>query len=83
MGPMEFFISTSIQTEGLDTMGVGAESGAAVVNEASLTGESVPQMKEKLSTADEVDKTKKLDMNGADRVHMRTPGMVCLTCAGK
>ena len=35
---MKFFISTSIQTEGLKTMGVGAESGAAVVNVIKAAG---------------------------------------------
>ena len=43
--------------------------GAAVVNEASLTGESVPQMKEQLPTVDQADATKRLDVNGGDRVH--------------
>lgn len=38
LGPMKFFISTSIQTEGLNTMGVGVESGAAVLNVAKAAG---------------------------------------------
>jgi cation-transporting ATPase 13A1 len=38
--------------------------GSAVVNEASLTGESVPQMKEGVETED-----RPLDISGRDRVH--------------
>lgn len=40
-------------------------SGSAVVNEASLTGESVPQMKDAVDT----DRTDVLDMQGRDRIH--------------
>lgn len=56
--------------------------GSAVVNEASLTGESVPQMKEALTAADasasggnqdEVD-VERLDMNGAHRTSVLFSG---------
>ena len=45
--------------------------GAAVVNEATLTGESVPQMKDALRcSADETaERERALDINGRDRVH--------------
>ena len=42
--------------------------GAAVVNEATLTGESVPQMKDALA-ADAIRDNTKFDLNGAHRVH--------------
>ncbi|KAJ1633267.1 hypothetical protein T492DRAFT_550576 [Pavlovales sp. CCMP2436] len=42
--------------------------GTAVVNEASLTGESVPQMKDRL-TVDAQSASLPLEMNGRDRVH--------------
>jgi cation-transporting ATPase 13A1 len=44
-------------------------SGSAVVNEASLTGESVPQMKDGLSYSDESEEMRCLDIEGRDRVH--------------
>jgi cation-transporting ATPase 13A1 len=54
--------------------------GSAVVNEASLTGESVPQMKEALAAADasgsnrdEVD-SERLDMNGVHRTSVLFSG---------
>ena len=40
-------------------------AGSAVVNEASLTGESVPQMKDCVDT----DRQDILDINGRDRIH--------------
>lgn len=48
--------------------------GSAVINEASLTGESVPQMKDALTAAstgetDEKGEDPVLDMNGMHRVH--------------
>jgi len=45
--------------------------GSAVVNEASLTGESVPQMKDQVP-ADATERA--LDMNGRDRVHAMFAG---------
>ena len=47
-------------------------SGSAVVNEASLTGESVPQMKECINP--EVSKDQPLDMNGVHKVHVLYSG---------
>jgi cation-transporting ATPase 13A1 len=45
--------------------------GAAVVNEASLTGESVPQMKDRLTIrpGDAAAARRALELDGADRVH--------------
>jgi cation-transporting ATPase 13A1 len=51
-------------------------SGSAVVNEASLTGESVPQMKSPVTEED--DKSRALDINGADRVHLLYSGTTLL-----
>eukprot|EP00927_Polykrikos_kofoidii_P048772 TRINITY_DN42987_c0_g1_i1.p1 TRINITY_DN42987_c0_g1~~TRINITY_DN42987_c0_g1_i1.p1 ORF type:complete len:1564 (-),score=312.27 TRINITY_DN42987_c0_g1_i1:135-4268(-) len=45
--------------------------GEAVVNEASLTGESVPQMKESLLLEDE---SRKLDIEGVDLIHTLSSG---------
>lgn len=68
--------------------------GAAVVNEASLTGESVPQMKEALALALSADKhanthaqskdkdEEKLDMHGAHRVHVLFSGCTLVTVTG-
>ena len=47
-------------------------SGSAVVNEASLTGESVPQMKENVNP--EVTKDELLDMNSLHKVHVLYSG---------
>lgn len=41
-------------------------SGSAIVNEATLTGESIPQMKDALA---EKDTDRNLDVDGADRIH--------------
>ena len=55
--------------------------GSSVVNEASLTGESVPQMKDRLaaegSSSDSKDKT--LDLQGRDRVHVMFAGTTLVT----
>ena len=61
--------------------------GSAVVNEASLTGESVPQMKDRLSTsgggaasdAVTADETKQLELMGRDRVHVMFAGTILVT----
>eukprot|EP00928_Gymnodinium_smaydae_P014577 TRINITY_DN15366_c1_g1_i1.p1 TRINITY_DN15366_c1_g1~~TRINITY_DN15366_c1_g1_i1.p1 ORF type:complete len:1530 (-),score=419.39 TRINITY_DN15366_c1_g1_i1:49-4638(-) len=45
--------------------------GEAIVNEASLTGESVPQMKEALILENE---GRKLDMEGSDVIHLLSSG---------
>eukprot|EP00750_Incisomonas_marina_P025782 INCI5672.1.p1 GENE.INCI5672.1~~INCI5672.1.p1 ORF type:complete len:1383 (-),score=266.40 INCI5672.1:151-4299(-) len=47
--------------------------GSAVVNEATLTGESVPQMKDAASADYSADK-KPLDIDGVDRVHVLFSG---------
>ncbi len=47
-------------------------SGTAVVNEASLTGESVPQMKDQLDASGDI--RRPLDINGQDRVHVLFSG---------
>ena len=47
-------------------------AGSAVVNEASLTGESVPQMKEHINP--EVSKDEALDMSGLHKVHVLYSG---------
>eukprot|EP00038_Savillea_parva_P008274 m.175862 g.175862 ORF g.175862 m.175862 type:complete len:1518 (-) comp14065_c0_seq1:304-4857(-) len=46
--------------------------GSAVANEATLTGESVPQMKDALAHQDNLNR--KFDMTGADRVHVLFSG---------
>jgi len=57
--------------------------GSAVVNEASLTGESVPQMKDalKYEGGDEEEEMRPLDLEGRDRVHTLYSGtnLVALT----
>ena len=47
-------------------------SGSAVVNEAILTGESQPLVKESIATKDEVDH--QLDINGPHKVHILHSG---------
>eukprot|EP00667_Euglena_gracilis_P000330 EG_transcript_331 len=49
-------------------------AGSAVVNEATLTGESVPQMKDALHTEDPAELARPLDVNGMDRVHVLFSG---------
>uniref|UniRef100_A0A7S1J4X1 P-type ATPase A domain-containing protein n=1 Tax=Eutreptiella gymnastica TaxID=73025 RepID=A0A7S1J4X1_9EUGL len=48
--------------------------GSAVVNEATLTGESVPQMKDALSMDEGAEADRPLDLNGRDRVHVLFSG---------
>lgn len=48
--------------------------GNAVVNEASLTGESVPQLKDEIDTSDDDDISRILDMTGRDRIHILFSG---------
>lgn len=43
--------------------------GSAVVNEASLTGESVPQMKDACTYSDVTEEMRSLDIEGRDKVH--------------
>ena len=52
--------------------------GSSVVNEASLTGESVPQMKDRLAADGTVDE-RPLDISGADRVHTMFAGTSLVT----
>ena len=52
--------------------------GASVVNEASLTGESVPQMKDGLAN-DGASDGKSLDLSGRDRVHVMFAGTTLVT----
>lgn len=65
-------------------------TGSAIVNEASLTGESVPQMKDAVTDEftkdrDESrgDKETTLDMNGAHRVHTLFSGTSIITIDDK
>lgn len=60
---VRFPSSGSIQVVPCDCLIIG--SGSAVVNEASLTGESVPQMKDPIDT----DRTELLEISGRDRIH--------------
>jgi cation-transporting ATPase 13A1 len=53
-------------------------TGAAVVNEASLTGESIPQMKEAVNTDSDSPDTP-LDMNGRHRVNVLFSGTSIVT----
>ncbi len=60
-------------------------TGTAVVNEASLTGESVPQMKEGVCVAldsSSADSATNLDMNGENRVNVLFSGTSVITCDG-
>ncbi|ABO99396.1 P-ATPase family transporter: cation, partial [Ostreococcus lucimarinus CCE9901] len=56
-------------------------AGSAVVNEASLTGESVPQMKEHINP--EVSKDERLDMNGLHKVHILYSGTTLMQHTSK
>ena len=56
-------------------------AGSAVVNEASLTGESVPQMKEHINP--EVSKDEGLDMNGLHKVHVLYSGTTLMQHTAK
>lgn len=47
-------------------------SGSAVVNEAILTGESQPLVKESIAQKDEIEQT--LDMDGPHKVHLLHSG---------
>jgi len=53
--------------------------GSAVVNEASLTGESVPQIKEGLS---EIEDGHKLNIKNQHRIHVLYAGTKMLQCKG-
>jgi len=53
--------------------------GSAVVNEATLTGESVPQMKDALKTTSHADNSTKLDLQGRDRVHVLFSGTTLIS----
>ena len=56
--------------------------GSAVVNEATLTGEAVPQMKDALSTGEVRDadgSPRRLDIEGADRVHVLFSGTTLIS----
>eukprot|EP00928_Gymnodinium_smaydae_P020651 TRINITY_DN17989_c0_g1_i1.p1 TRINITY_DN17989_c0_g1~~TRINITY_DN17989_c0_g1_i1.p1 ORF type:complete len:1587 (+),score=333.95 TRINITY_DN17989_c0_g1_i1:53-4813(+) len=55
--------------------------GDAVVNEATLTGESVPQMKDALQVPSGEEKTP-LNIDGAHRVHMLFSGTQMVACHG-
>ena len=63
-------------------------SGSAVVNEASLTGESVPQMKESFvvavpsSSVENGTLSSKLDINGLHRVNTLFSGTTLVTVDG-
>jgi cation-transporting ATPase 13A1 len=48
--------------------------GTAVVNEATLTGESVPQMKDGLKCDSKADEARLLDIDGRDRLHVLFSG---------
>jgi cation-transporting ATPase 13A1 len=52
--------------------------GSAVINEASLTGESVPQMKEAVGASDACN-CEALDMQGKHRVHVLFSGTSLVT----
>ena len=57
------------------------QAGSAVVNEASLTEESVPQMKEHINP--EVSKDEGLDMNGLHKVHVLYSGTTLMQHTAK
>eukprot|EP00516_Mucochytrium_quahogii_P003470 CAMPEP_0203758686 /NCGR_PEP_ID=MMETSP0098-20131031/11517_1 /ASSEMBLY_ACC=CAM_ASM_000208 /TAXON_ID=96639 /ORGANISM=" , Strain NY0313808BC1" /LENGTH=1546 /DNA_ID=CAMNT_0050651229 /DNA_START=262 /DNA_END=4902 /DNA_ORIENTATION=- len=53
--------------------------GSAVVNEATLTGESVPQMKDALKATSHADISAPLDVQGRDRVHVMFSGTTLIS----
>ncbi|GBG27063.1 Manganese-transporting ATPase 1 [Hondaea fermentalgiana] len=53
--------------------------GSAVVNEATLTGESVPQMKDALKSISNADMNSNLDLQGRDRVHVLFSGTTIIS----
>ncbi|CAK8999902.1 Endoplasmic reticulum transmembrane helix translocase (Complexed with DOR1 protein 1) (Endoplasmic reticulum P5A-ATPase) (Sensitivity to the P.farinosa killer toxin protein 1) [Durusdinium trenchii] len=53
--------------------------GSAVVNEATLTGESVPQMKDSLKATSHADPNARLDVQGRDRVHVMFSGTTVIS----
>jgi len=53
--------------------------GSAVVNEATLTGESVPQMKDALKSTSNANLSAKLDLQGRDRVHVLFSGTTIIS----
>jgi hypothetical protein len=55
--------------------------GDGVVNEATLTGESVPQMKDALPSVKGADDTP-LDIDGLHRVHVVFSGTTIIACNG-
>eukprot|EP00501_MAST-03F_sp_TOSAG23-6_P001273 GSMAST32.ASY1.ANO1.1321.1 assembled CDS len=56
-------------------------SGNAVVNESSLTGESVPQMKDALQCRSDSDAKRNLAPDGRDRVHILFAGTSLITAS--
>ena len=55
--------------------------GAAVVNEATLTGESIPQIKEALHVTS-ADASRALDINGEHRMHVLFSGTTVMQISG-
>ena len=55
--------------------------GSAVVNEATLTGESVPQMKDSLPPPSEEEDERRLDMDSRDRVHVLFSGTTLISAS--
>jgi len=55
--------------------------GNAVVNEATLTGESVPQMKDSLKMTSHANMNSPLDINGRDRVNVMFSGTTLITAS--
>jgi len=54
--------------------------GSAVLNEATLTGESVPQMKDALKGSSGDEKEQPLEIDGQHRVHMLFSGTQIVNC---
>eukprot|EP00940_MAST-03C_sp_MAST-3C-sp2_P002306 g2306.t1 len=57
-------------------------SGSAVVNEATLTGESVPQMKDALPLEASSRDSRRLEINGRDRMHTLFSGTTVMMSSG-